>query len=87
LSKYKNTITKRQGLVLICCPTGSGKTTTLYTTIQSLKIDRKKIVSIEDPCEYQLDGITQIEVNKDIGFDHEAGLKAILRGDPDIILI
>jgi len=87
LKRYRELINKNQGLILICGPTGSGKTTTLYTTIQELKLDKKKIVAIEDPCEYQLDKITQIEVDKDIGLDYESGLKAILRGDPDVILI
>ncbi|MDD5090609.1 MAG: GspE/PulE family protein [Candidatus Wallbacteria bacterium] len=84
---YRKLIEKRQGMILICGPTGSGKTTTLYTTIQELDLSANKAISVEDPCEYRLQELTQLEVNRDIGFDYAAGLKAVLRADPDIIML
>ena len=75
------------GVVLLTGPTGSGKTTTLYTFLNALNNDDVKIITLEDPVEYQLDGVNQVQVNSDIGFSFEAGLRSIVRQDPDIIML
>lgn len=75
------------GVVLLTGPTGSGKTTTLYTFLNSLNNDNVKIITLEDPVEYQLPGINQVQVNSDIGFDFAAGLRSIVRQDPDVIML
>jgi type IV pilus assembly protein PilB len=75
------------GMVLLTGPTGSGKTTTLYSMIQALNTADRNIVTIEDPVEYRLNGITQIQVNSSIGMTFASGLKSILRQDPDVILV
>lgn len=81
-------ITNRpHGLFLVTGPTGCGKSTMLYSLISALNMSTKNIVTIEDPIEYELQGITQSQVNPGIGFTFENGLRAILRQDPDIILI
>lgn len=77
----------RQGLVLITGPTGSGKSTTLYSLLKELSSSEKKVITIEDPVEYKLQLIQQIEVNDDIGLSFQTVLRNILRQDPDIILI
>jgi len=77
----------RQGLVLITGPTGSGKSTTLYSLLKKLSSSKKKVITIEDPVEYKLESIQQIEVNDEIELGYEKVLKNILRQDPDIILI
>jgi type II secretory ATPase GspE/PulE/Tfp pilus assembly ATPase PilB-like protein len=76
-----------QGLALITGPTGSGKTTTLYALLASARDGRRKIVTIEDPVEYKLDGVTQIQTRAELGFDFPSGLRSVLRHDPDVILI
>lgn len=76
-----------EGLVLITGPTGSGKSTTLYSLINEFNFEDKKIITIEDPVEYKIEGIQQIEVNKELGLDFSVILKNILRQDPDVILI
>ena len=75
------------GVILLTGPTGSGKTTTLYSCLNQLNGEEKKIITIEDPVEYQLDGINQIQVQPDIGYDFLSALRSILRQDPDIIMI
>jgi len=75
------------GVVLLTGPTGSGKTTTLYTFLNALNSDDVKIITLEDPVEYQLEGINQVQVNSEIGFDFSAGLRSIVRQDPDIIML
>ncbi len=75
------------GVVLLTGPTGSGKTTTLYTFLNALNNNDVKIITLEDPVEYQLPGINQVQVNSDIGFDFSAGLRSIVRQDPDIIML
>lgn len=75
------------GVVLLTGPTGSGKTTTLYTFLNALNNDDVKIITLEDPVEYQLEGINQVQVNSEIGFDFSAGLRSIVRQDPDIIML
>jgi general secretion pathway protein E/type IV pilus assembly protein PilB len=76
-----------QGLVLLTGPTGSGKTTTLYAALAHANDSERKIITVEDPIEYQLEGITQIQARDDIGLTFSCGLRSILRHDPDVILI
>jgi len=87
LHTYESIIKKPYGLVLITGPTGSGKSTTLYATLLKLKSPRKNILTIEDPVEYQIDGINQIQVNPKINLTFANGLRSILRQDPDIIMV
>ncbi|MCC2614804.1 type II/IV secretion system protein [Aestuariibacter halophilus] len=75
------------GVILLTGPTGSGKTTSLYTFLNELNDDDVKIITLEDPVEYQLEGINQVQVNNDIGFDFASGLRSIVRQDPDIIML
>jgi general secretion pathway protein E len=75
------------GIILVTGPTGSGKTTTLYTALKTLNSSERKIFSVEDPVEYQLAGINQVQVQAEIGLDFPHALRAILRQDPDIIMI
>lgn len=75
------------GLILICGPTGSGKTTTLYALLKEVRSESLNIVSIEDPVEYRLPGVNQVQVNLKTGLDFAGGLRAILRQDPDIIMV
>src|SRR5690606_29483985 len=75
------------GIVLVTGPTGSGKTTTLYSALLEIKDDETKIITTEDPVEYQLDGINQIQVHSKIGLTFAASLRSILRHDPDIVLV
>jgi len=75
------------GVVLLTGPTGSGKTTSLYTFLNRLNSPEVKIITLEDPVEYQLTGINQVQVQSDIGFDFAAGLRSIVRQDPDIIML
>ncbi|MCP4990448.1 MAG: type II/IV secretion system protein [Colwellia sp.] len=78
---------KTTGVILLTGPTGSGKTTTLYTFLNELNKPDVKIITLEDPVEYQLDGVNQVQVNPDIGFDFAAGIRSIVRQDPDIIMV
>ena len=87
LQHYYNMIKISHGIILVTGPTGSGKTTTLYATLNYLNSAEKKIITIEDPVEYQLDGINQIQVKPEIDFTFARGLRSILRQDPDIIMI
>ena len=75
------------GILLVTGPTGSGKTTTLYTALQRLNTEDRKIITVEDPVEYQLTGINQIQAKSSIGLDFSTALRAIVRQDPDIIMI
>lgn len=86
-NKVKEIIEKPYGIILVCGPTGSGKTTTLYSVLNLLNDQSKNIVTIEDPVEYNLKGINQMQVNNKIGFNFASGLRSILRQDPDIILV
>lgn len=80
-------IHKPNGIVLVTGPTGSGKTTTLYSCLSRINIPGKNILTVEDPIEYQLEGIGQMQVNPKIGFTFASGLRAILRQDPDIVMV
>ena len=85
--RFRRYISEPYGMVLVTGPTGSGKTTTLYAAINEIKSDEDKIVTIEDPVEYQLRGITQIPVNEKKGLTFARGLRSILRHDPDKIMV
>ena len=87
LRKFRHYIAEPYGMVLVTGPTGSGKTTTLYAALNEIRNEEDKIVTIEDPVEYQLHGITQIPVNEKKGLTFDRGLRSILRHDPDKIMI
>src|SRR6202034_1418765 len=87
LVKFRRYIKEPYGMVLVTGPTGSGKTTTLYAALSEIKNDEDKIVTIEDPVEYQIKGITQIPVNEKKGLTFARGLRSILRHDPDKIMV
>jgi len=83
----ENVIKKPYGMLLVTGPTGSGKTTTLYTCLNKINITDRKIITVEDPVEYQLDGITQIQVNPKAGLTFSRGLRSMLRHDPDVMMV
>jgi type IV pilus assembly protein PilB len=87
LVKFRRYISEPYGMVLVTGPTGSGKTTTLYAALSEIKNDEDKIITIEDPVEYQVKGITQIPVNEKKGLTFARGLRSILRHDPDKIMV
>ena len=87
LKQFSFLLERPHGIILVTGPTGSGKTTTLYAALNKIYTPQKKIITIEDPVEYQLDGINQIPVNRKRGLNFANGLRAIVRQDPDIIMI
>jgi type IV pilus assembly protein PilB len=87
LKKFRKFISEPYGMVLVTGPTGSGKTTSLYAALNEIKNEEDKIITIEDPVEYQLQGITQIPVNEKKGLTFARGLRSILRHDPDKIMV
>lgn len=87
LNVYKKAISSPQGIILVTGPTGSGKTSTLYATLNFIKDEKKNIVTIEDPIEYLIDGINQIQVNPITNVVFATGLRSILRQDPNVILV
>jgi len=87
LEVFKSLITRPYGIMLVTGPTGSGKTTTLYSALNMILSDTIKILTIEDPIEYYLDGISQVQINHRIGLDFSRGLRSFLRHDPDVILV
>jgi type IV pilus assembly protein PilB len=87
LRKFRRYIAEPYGMVLVTGPTGSGKTTTLYAAVSEIRTDEDKIITIEDPVEYQIRGITQIPVNEKKGLTFARGLRSILRHDPDKIMV
>lgn len=80
-------INSSYGIILVTGPTGSGKSTTLYTALQEINTDTVNIITVEDPVEYQVKGINQVQVNTNIGMTFAAGLRSILRQDPDIVMV
>jgi type IV pilus assembly protein PilB len=87
LKRFRRAITRPYGMVLVTGPTGSGKTTTLYAAITEMNIKDNKLITIEDPVEYQLSGVVQIPVNEKKGLTFARGLRSILRHDPDKIMV
>ena len=87
LGVFKKVINQPYGLVVVSGPTGSGKSTSLYAALKEIKSDRTNITTVEDPVEYQLDGVNQVQVFEDIGLTFGATLRSILRQDPDVLLI
>ncbi|WP_111684204.1 GspE/PulE family protein [Winogradskyella tangerina] len=87
LRSYLETIKKPNGIVLISGPTGSGKTTTLYATLKLLNDEKTNILTIEDPIEYTLEGINQVQLKESIGLDFSSTLRTFLRQDPDVIMV
>ena len=85
--KFNKLITLPYGIILVVGPTGSGKSTTLYSVISKINTAERKIITIEDPVEYRTEGIQQIQVNSKIGLDFASGLRHIVRQDPDVILV
>ena len=85
--RFRSLIEAPHGIVLVTGPTGSGKSTTLYSALNEIKNPATKIITVEDPVEYQMDGISQIQVHSRIGLTFAAGLRSILRHDPDVVLI
>src|SRR5690606_16390653 len=87
LSNYLEGVQRPSGMVLISGPTGSGKTTTLYATLKLLNEEKRNIVTVEDPIEYTLEGINQVQLKEDIGLTFTAALRSFLRQDPDVIML
>ncbi|MFC4711866.1 GspE/PulE family protein [Planococcus dechangensis] len=87
MERFMKEIDKPNGIVLISGPTGSGKSSTLYAALNKLNSEEVNIITVEDPVEYQLEGINQIQVNANVGLSFAAGLRSILRQDPDIVMV
>jgi type IV pilus assembly protein PilB len=87
MERFKKAIDAPHGMILVTGPTGSGKTTTLYSVLQELNNPQYNIVTVEDPIEYELAGINQVAVRADIGLDFSSALRSILRQDPDIVMV
>jgi type IV pilus assembly protein PilB len=87
LKNLENAITRPHGIIIICGPTGSGKTTTLYSVISRINTSKVNIVTLEDPIEYKIPGVNQVQVNPAAGLTFASGLRAFLRQDPNIILV
>lgn len=85
--RIQEDLKKTAGVILMTGPTGSGKTTSLYSYLNQLNRPEVKIITLEDPIEYQLEGINQVQINNDIGFDFAKGLRSIVRQDPDVIMV
>lgn len=86
-NKFEHLIGLPDGVLLVTGPTGSGKTTTLYACLGQINLPDRKIITVEDPVEYQMSGINQVQVNKDVGLDFSAALRSILRQAPNIVMI
>lgn len=87
LEKYRTLINASNGMVLIVGPTGSGKSSTMYTMIRELNTDAVNLVTLEDPVEYNIDGVNQVQINEKVGMTFAEGLRAVLRQDPDIVAV
>ena len=87
LGRYSKAYRQPYGVILVTGPTGAGKTTTLYATLAEVLTSEKAVVTVEDPVEYQIDGITQVQINPKAGLSFSTALRSILRADPDIVLI
>ena len=87
LEKYRQMVKSKHGVILIVGPTGSGKTTTMYSMIEELNVREVNLVTLEDPVEYNFEGVNQVQINEKVGMTFANGLRAILRQDPDIIAV
>ena len=87
MDSFKRLVAEPNGVILVTGPTGSGKSTTLYRGLEMINDGERKIITIEDPVEYDMDGVTQVQARSDIGYTFARGLRAILRQDPDVIMI
>lgn len=87
LKALEASILRPHGIIIVCGPTGSGKTTTLYSVLSKLNTTRVNIMTLEDPIEYQISGINQVQINPDVGLTFASGLRSFLRQDPNIILV
>jgi len=87
ITKYKQLINRSNGIILATGPTGSGKTTTLYASLSAINSSEKKIITIEDPIEYNLSRISQIQIKPEIGLTFASGLRSILRHNPDVLMV
>jgi type IV pilus assembly protein PilB len=87
LKRVEEAITKPNGIVIVCGPTGSGKTTTLYSALSRINTARVNILTIEDPVEYEIAGVTQVQVNREAGLTFASALRSFLRQDPDIMMV
>jgi general secretion pathway protein E len=87
LARFREVLARPHGIVLATGPTGSGKTTTLYAAVDLIRTGREKILTVEDPVEYQLPGVPQIPVNEKVGVTFATALRALLRQDPDVMLV
>jgi general secretion pathway protein E len=87
LAQFSEAVTRPHGIVLATGPTGSGKTTTLYAAVELVRTGREKIITVEDPVEYQLAGVPQVPVNEKVGVTFATALRALLRQDPDVMLV
>jgi len=87
LKIFEELVKKTHGIIFVTGPTGSGKTTTLYACLSKINTDERKMITIEDPIEYELEGVTQIQVQPGIGLDFARGLRSMLRHDPDVMMV
>ena len=87
LRTIRTGLERTNGMILTSGPTGSGKSTSLYALLQEVKSDAVNIVTLEDPVEYKMDGVNQIQVNADVGLTFAGGLRSILRQDPDVVMV
>lgn len=87
MTRFNNVLAQPHGIILVTGPTGSGKTTTLYTALSKINTPERKIITVEDPIEYQIEGVNQIQVKPSIGLDFTNALRSIVRQDPDVIMI
>ncbi len=87
LAFFKELVSKPHGIIFVTGPTGSGKTTTLYACLSTINTHERKIITIEDPIEYELEGITQIQIAPEVGLDFARGLRSMLRHDPDVMMV
>ena len=87
IEQFRTAVKRPHGMILVTGPTGSGKSTTLYSVLNQLNQPMKNLITIEDPVEYQVEGITQVQVNTDVGMTFAGGLRALLRQSPDIVMI